>query len=572
MKNINKYVALVAFGALVTFSGCESLELDLRDNPNALTPEQASVDFFMASIQEDFVRQWEGDADFDLNDNWSSGGATAGDGWNEHGQELTRMQNMFGRAYPSVYQNSDMDDEWRNCYRGFLSDVRAMNALAEEQGLAQHIGMSQFMEAYMMMSMVDFFGDVPYTEAIQGTELIFNPVVDPGQDIYEAMIVLLDQAIANFGAAEVGTPPDPFYGNDYSKWVLACNTLKLRAYITTSLLGGVTGAQRSDFNSIINSGNYIQNTEDDFEWNWPGTSNTQPDVRHPRYGINYTVTGKQEYQANHLMYVMDQANDPRIRYYFYRQTDAVPGAEIPPDEVTLNCSLQPAPQHYIDGGFPFCFLPNGYWGRDHGDDEGIPPDGLTATLPGVYPAGGKFDDDSFVPSGPGTGGGGTGVTVLLSAFGVDLMRAEVAMNDGDMTAARDFMLAAFDKQMAKVQAFLIGREAGGDTSFEPSAGDIATFRQTLSDDFDAGSMEDKWNIFGEQYLIAHFGNGCEPYNFYRRTLFPNNLKPNREPNPGSFITSMYYPANAVNNNNNISQKPDQSQPVFWDTSGIPPAN
>ena len=567
MKNITKYVVLIACGVLMVFTSCESTELDLRDNPNALTPEQASVDFFLNAIQEDFARQFEGDADNDPNDNWPSGGVA--DGFNAFGMDLVRVWNMFGRNYASVYSASDMDDEWLNAYQGILADIRAAEPLMEEQGLAQHRGITQFIEAYLMISMVDMFGDVPYTEAIQGTELNFNPVVDDGQSIYDAMEDLVDDAIANFGLAAVGTPPDPFYGNDYTLWIRACNTLKLKIYIQSRL---VNSSAQSDFLSIIGSGNYIQSTDQDMQWAWPGTNASQPDNRHPRFGINYTPTGGQEYIANHLMFTMDQSADPRTRYYFYRQTAAVPGAEIPPDEVTLNCSLQTPPQHYIDGGFPFCFLPNGYWGRDHGDSEGIPPDGLLRVLPGVYPFGGAFDDSTFTPQTPTSGAGGNGITVLLSAMNVDFWLAEWNMAGGNQAAARDNTLDGFDKSIAKVQAFLVGREGTADTSFEPSATDIANYRQSVSDAWDVGTMDDRWNILGEQLFRANFGGGVDSYNFYRRTNYPDNLKPNREPDPSTFIQSMYYPNNAVNRNQNISQKSDQSQPVFWDTNGLPNSN
>jgi hypothetical protein len=276
--------------------------------------------------------------------------------------------------------------------------------------------------------------------------------------------------------------------------------------------------------------------------------------------------------SNWLMNLMDTTDDPRIRFYFYRQTSAVPGQEIPADEQTLVCSLQAPPAHYASGGYAYCTLPNGYWGRDHGDDEGIPPDGLLRTTWGVYPMGGKFDDSSFSAINASAGASGRGVTILLSAFNVDFMRAEMAMVAGNAPAARDFMLAGFDKQMAKVQAFLAGREGGTDPSVAPSDAEIAAYRASVSAGFDAADTNGKWDILAEQYLIAHFGNGVDPYNFYRRTLFPTTLQPNREPNPGTFIMSMYYPSNSVNNNSGISQKADQTQAVFWDNSGVPPAN
>jgi hypothetical protein len=234
--------------------------------------------------------------------------------------------------------------------------------------------------------------------------------------------------------------------------------------------------------------------------------------------------------------------------------------------------LNTPPQHYVNGGFTFCYLPNGYWGRDHGNPDGIPPDGLKRAVYGTYPIGGKFDDDSFSGINASAGGGGTGVSVLLSAFNVDFMRAEVAMLQGNPTAARDFMLDGFDKSMAKVQAFLVGREAGADVSFEPTPAEITAYRANLSSDFDAASEDGQWNLLAEQYWIAHFGNGVDPYNFYRRNEYPTTLQPNVEPSPGNFILSMYYPSNSVNNNSNISQKASQDSPVFWDDGNIPPAN
>jgi len=568
MRNINRYMTLMVLGGLLAFTSCETTELDLTANPNQLTPEQAGVDFFLNSIQEDFVLEFEGNADFDLNDNFQGGGVTLGDGFNELGTQLTRTTNMLGRQYATVYQASDMDDEWINAYRGVLADIRAMTPLAEKAEQFKHIGISQFIEAYLMISMVDFFGDVPYTEIIQASDQVFNPVLDSGASIYDAMLLLLDEAIANFNNTSApDLAVDFFYDNDYDKWVNAANTLKLKIYVQRRLVDSGAGAS---FDAIINSGNYIQDTADDFVWNWPATSASQPDTRHPRYGLNYTAAGAGDYMSNWLMNLMDTTDDPRIRYYFYRQTSAVPGVSIAPDEELLTCSFTTAPQHYVDSGFTFCNLPNGYWGRDHGNAEGTPPDGLLRTTWGTYPVGGRFDDDSFQAISVSEGGNGTGITNLLTAFGVDFMRAEMAMVDGNIANARTFMLAGYDKSVAKVQAFLTGRTAGADISFEPNATAINDYATAIGTKFDDANMDGKWDVLAEQYFIAHYGNGVETYNFYRRTGFPTTLQANLEPDPGTFIRSMYYPTNAVNTNSNITQKASQSEPVFWDTNPSAP--
>lgn len=572
MRKIHVYKPLIAACTLAFLAGCESTELDLTKDPNALSPDQASVDFFLNSIQEDFVRQLEGDADFDANDNWVSGGSTNGDGMFIHGAELTRLTalvNTNSQNYASVYQDSDFDDEWLNAYTGLMKDIRTMIPLAEAAGQTRHIGIGQFIEAYTIVTMVDYFGDIPYSEAFQGESGLLNPKLDSGASVYDAALALLDQAIINFTNTASSNPAlEVFYNNNYTKWVRAANTLKMRVYLQRRLVDPNAAAS---FNAIVASGNYITSSADDFQYNWPGTNASNPDSRHPRYGLNYTATGVGDFQSNWLMNLMDTTDDPRIRYYYYRQTTAVPGQEIPPNQQLIRCSVQTPPQHYITGGFTFCGLPNGYWGRDHGHNDGRDPDGFLVTAWGVYPAGGNFDDDRFAGVAVGGGGGGAGITPILTAAWVDFMIAEMAMAANNLPAAKTAMISGITKSIAKVQTFG-ALDGAADLSFEPTAADVTQYINNVSAAWDAASDTGKWDIFGEQFFIAVFGNGVEAYNFYRRTGYPTTLQPNRSPSPGTFPRSMYYPSNVVTTNSNIPQKPDQNQPVFWNTNPPPVAN
>ncbi len=133
MKNIYKYLRASTLIVLVIFSSCDTFDLNLTNDPNALTPIQADVDFFLSSIQEDFVRQIDGDADYDNSDNWQSGGATYGDGLSVLGAQLTRVYNLsntLSSQYNSSYQPSEFDDEWINAYIGIYADIKAMMPLA----------------------------------------------------------------------------------------------------------------------------------------------------------------------------------------------------------------------------------------------------------------------------------------------------------------------------------------------------------------------------------------------------------------------------------------------------------
>ncbi|WP_222983067.1 SusD/RagB family nutrient-binding outer membrane lipoprotein [Flagellimonas meishanensis] len=566
MKKLNRYLILALFSGAVAMTSCETADLDITENPNALVPNQANPEFLLASIQEDFIRHLEGVAATE--DNFQTGN----DGLFEFGMELVRTANLNGRNYQSTFQGIDVDDEWTNVYRGILADIKAMEPLAQEADLTHHIGIAQFIEAYTMSSMVDFFGDIPYSEFGRLEEGIQNPVADPGASIYDAALVLLDEAITNFKSIPAADPiNDLYYGNDYGQWERAANTLKLKLYLQRRL---VDENAMANFNAIIASGNYIQDTADDFQFNWPATSATNPDNRHPRYGINYAVAGAGDYMSNWLMNLMNTTNDPRIRFYFYRQTPTVPGAEIPPDEQLLACSLTTPPPHYVAGGFTFCWLDDGYWGRDHGNAEGTPPDGLLRTTWGVYPAGGRFDDSSFtaIAQGPASAGAsGAGISPILTAFMVDFWRAEMALVTGDIGAAQNHLVNGVTKQIAKVRSFG-ALDTAADLSVAPTDGEVTSYINSVNSAFASGTMEDKWNVLGEQFLIGSFGNGVDPYNFYRRTGFPNTVQPNLEPDPGQFIRSFYYPEVSVNANSNISQKSTNAEPVFWDTTSGPPAN
>ncbi len=566
MKRLYKILSLALVCSSVFFYSCETLELDLTENPNALTPGDADANFLLNSIQEDFVRQLEGDAAVGA-DNWGTGGFQNGDGFNDFGQTLVRLYNYGSRDYASGIQPGDGDDEWLNAYAGMLIDIKAMNVLAEEANLRRHIGMGQFFTAYTYVTLVDFFGDIPIAEALQGAENL-NPNLEDGAVAYDAALALLDDAILNF-QGEAAAPPaiDFFYNGDWDLWVKACRTLQMKIYLQRRL---VDPNAKAAFDGIVASGDYIQTTDEDFQYRWPATSASNPDTRHPRYGLNYQAAGAGDYMSNWLMNLMDTRDDPRKRYYFYRQTDAVPGSnDAPPNEETLNCSLEQPPAHYIAGGFTFCWLDNGYWGRDHGDDDGIPPDGLLRATWGVYPAGGRFDDDRFSAISQVTGGEGAGITPILTATYVDFYKAEFAMVSGDMAGARDFMLEGTRKSIAKVQPFA-ALDGDADLDFAPDQAQIDQWIIDLGVAFDGADMEGKWDLLSEAFWVAVYGNGVEPYNWYRRTGYPTTLQPNLEPDPGTFQRSLWLPNNVVNRNSNVSQKPDQAQPVFWDTNPTAP--
>jgi len=537
MKN-SKNILTLFLCVLFTLVSCDTLELDLTENPNALSPNQADAGFFLNSIQIDFAF-------------WVS---SMGD----RGGELTRINYMSGRTYNNVYSPDSWNGVWSSAYRGMLEDIRLMNILADEAGLTYHRGMGKVFQAYILLTLVDYFGDIPYTEALQGAEAILNPVSDSGESVYNAAISTLESAISDFNSGGPVPSNDYYYQGDADKWIKAANSIKKKALLN---LGDF-----SNYNSITN---YIVNPSDDFQFVW-GTSPATPDTRHPLYRSNYTSTGGGEYMSNWLMFNMINGHagntDPRINYYFYRQVDNTPGFDSSADEEVLECGL---PGYYVPpqlrgSDTPFCAPTNstskpanGYWGRDHGNDNGIPPDGFKRTLRGVYPAGGAFDDESFEGKVDGDGQGGFGITPILLSSWMHFMNAEVNVNTGgDPT---------FETLIALEQALIKTDDLGGP---ELSDEDVSNYIAAFTSDWNAStSTEEKLDMWATEFFISLTGNGIDAYNSYRRNGYPRSLQPNIEPDPGQFPLIQYYPANYVNTNKNADQRSSKTERVFWNSNG-----
>ena len=565
MRKINNLIKMLVLCGGLFFASCETTELDLTENPNALAPTQADPDFYLNAIQINFAYLTE------------SFGNTAG--------ALTRIDYMSGRDYQNAYSPANFDGRWSSAYQTIMLDIVELNKIADESGLNYHKGVGQVIQAHILMTLVDFFGDIPYTEAFQGAANL-NPVADSGASVYAAAIGLLDSAIANFNADALGEPAlDMYYGGDWAAWTKAANTIKMKAYMATRL---VDGSAVSKFNAIVASGNYISSTDDDMQFQW-GTNAVQPDSRHPRYRNSYTSTGGGDYMSNSLMDYMRGGPDggynvgggtftadPRIMFYYNRQASSTPGiAGATPDEEVLECGLQNAPAHYA--GYVFCGNPQGWWGRDHGNDNGIPPDGFLRTLAGSYPAGGAQDDWTYGGFQDGDGFGGNGITPIMLASWTDFMIAELELVGGNEPASKAAMFRGIEKSMNKVISFKTPTDrftAIMDIYFGGLTAVINGFYDRIDEEWDDAT--DKMNVLGMQYFVAQYGNGLDAYNFYRRTGYPTTLQPNIEPNPGGYIRSFFYPANHANTNQNITQKDGVTDQVFWDTNpgspGFPVAN
>lgn len=546
---MKKYIYSLLCAATMLFAS--SCDLDLLDNPNAVTASTASPDFILNRIQLDYKDFYQGISNT--------------------GMSLTRIVNQGSAQYESAYGSASTNGWWNNSYANILADIKFLEPLAIEGGLERHLGISKTIKAMVLFNLVDVYGDVPYSEALDAGN--FNPKVDGGKSIYEAAFATLNEAAAHFTGTSAGSPNDYFYGRNYTRWIKLINTLKLRYYLNLRLTD--EAGSKAGIAALVAENNML-GKGDDFTFRF-GTSSANPDSRHGNFVGSYT-SGGGTYHSTYYMWHMTEAkgfDDPRARFYWYRQVN-----ENSTNVDEIECIGQIAPPHYLSGGFIYCLPGNrGYWGRDHLDPDGVPPDGLKRTMWGLYPVGGRFDDDSAKPTNSTSlGAQGKGLYPIMLAAYVDFMLAEYAMEiNNDVAASKAYLVSGISKHMDFVKTYSLGtQEAASINAYFAKQSttldqDIAAYISFVSSQFDSAGpsnplLPSKMFVIGREYWLSLYGNGVESYNLYKRTGEPGNMQPGLEQSAGDFPRSFLYPNVYMVTNTNASQKPGLSAQVFWDTN------
>jgi hypothetical protein len=559
---MKSFYKIVAATVLMLFAvQCEVIDSDLLNSPNAVTPGNVDVDFLLNNIQLEFVAPTTNESGVTTIEGIYSGAA-------EKGGELVRYRRLFGSTYASAYQPQDLDAIHETAYASVLIDVQNLIPIAEENNQFFHIGMAQFFQAYTLITMVDMFGDMPYSEALDPS--IFNPALDDDQSIYNEALNILDSAIANFQNEDRQSFPSDLYypgetGQDkVDAWVRAANTLKLKAYLNMRHVDAA--AATSGINEIMSDPvGPIVDPAQDFTFDY-STNDTNPDSRHPTFQNNYLNGGNDYIGVGFLhMLVNDKDDaDPRIRYYIYRQTTQ--NSTNPAEWPCINAN----PPTHFNPSDPFCQIENGdgYWGQNHLNTEGIPPDNFLRSVFGIYPVGGEFDNSGGVDVDPELGYQGAGIRPILMSSFTHFMLAEAALTlDGVNLDPQALLNDAVTLSINTVADFGAPRVAALEAgAFAPTAATI----QAYLDEVNAKYSADPLRTIAVEYYLAAFPNGLEAYNLLRRTGYPareDGLQQAQNAQPGDFYRTFLYPASLESRNSNVSTKPSNLVRTFWDTRG-----
>jgi hypothetical protein len=551
IRNIKR--GLLKASLVVGLMSCSSEFLDINIDPN--NPATASLDFLLTSAQVS---------------------AAFNSTRTVHEHPSIFVQHFYALA-PSQYNltGSNYNNDFSGLFASSLMDFETIYRQANDRGAGfkGYAGIARVMKGFVYMQLVDLFGDVPFTEALNGTE-IKNPKYDDDAFVYDKAIESLIEAKALLAAATAEAEPrlgaDLVYGTSataaaqYSRWTKAANTILLRMYLNLRKVDQARAT--TNINALITENNMISSNADDFQFVF---GNTQaPLTRHPVFQQEYGGAAKGFYMTNYLMYWMALKNDPRLPFYVFRQgTDAQVAADfqVRPCRNRPDCVygwLSVDPQNKGLAALP-AGTGNGYIGRDAGDPSGIPGDQAIRATFGVYPIGGSYD------RGPGggsrtlaSGATGAGVMPWMTNFMRAFMLAEAALTLGTPGDARALMLEGIDASFNKVEAFGKANDAVAPT--------IATatkdaYKTLVTNEYDlAATNTAKLDVVMKEKYYSTFGNGIEAFTDYRRTGMPSNLPAPLAP-LGPAPRRLPYPPQELNANPNApSPPPLVGDKIFWD--------
>ncbi len=203
---------------------------------------------------------------------------------------------------------------FRIYYRDILSDLKEARRLIELESpdgdaavaaKANKLLIIDLVEAYAYHQMVDIFGDIPYTEALDIDNI--SPVYDDGMTIYKDLLTRVKAAAdgLNAGAESFGGD-DLMMGGDVAMWKKFANTLIVKMAIN---LSDADAATAKSYIEGAYAGGFGPGEACEFAYASGANSN-------PLYQ-DLIQSGRSDFvPANTIVDMMNAKEDPRREFYF----------------------------------------------------------------------------------------------------------------------------------------------------------------------------------------------------------------------------------------------------------------
>ena len=187
MKIKNIYAGLVLTVFLAFTSSCEDDFLDINEDPN--NPSQVSLQLLLPGTQAAMAT--------------NLGHSTLG--LSQEPSAIVQQLVNFRIGTYNLITGTSYTNQWLGAFSNALSNNEQIIEQATASGDLAYVGVAQLQKAFMYSVLVDLFGDLPYTEALQDVENL-APRFDDDETIYTDLFRLIDEGIANLEQTSLQTP------------------------------------------------------------------------------------------------------------------------------------------------------------------------------------------------------------------------------------------------------------------------------------------------------------------------------------------------------------------------------
>ncbi len=233
--------------------------------------------------------------------------------------------------------DNDLENEWNQLYSDCFIN---MKLLLDDFGAGNpwYSGMAKIILAMNIGLTTDTWGDIPWSQALQGTENL-NPAYDSQEQVYQTIQSLLDEAITDLGQpAEANTlfpsTDDLVYGGDPAQWIKVAWVLKARYTNHLSKRNPAASATEAvnALNSAFSAG--LSSSADDFNSMHGAAGNEL----NQWYAFN-NERGNYIKMGETLVELMKSISDPRLRFYAAEDDNGDYTGTEPGDNTTTTSNM-----------------------------------------------------------------------------------------------------------------------------------------------------------------------------------------------------------------------------------------
>jgi hypothetical protein len=215
-----------------------------------------------------------------------------------------------------IVNRSIPDGTFQTYYRGFLKDLdeatklikatRPTSAVGETEKVNK-LAIIELMNVYAYQNLVDIFGDVPYTEALDITKI--HPKYDAAATIYSSLISRIDAALVKLDASQGSFgSADLIYGGDVASWKKFANSLKLKIGITIADANPTLA--KATVEAAVTAGVFTSSNDDALMPYLAAIHTNQ-------IYVDVVQSGRDDFiPANTIVDLMNTLTDPRLPLYF----------------------------------------------------------------------------------------------------------------------------------------------------------------------------------------------------------------------------------------------------------------